>query len=81
MNWKSRLSNYGLWMAVAALIPLLAEAIGIKISTNYNDIINSILGILVLLGIINNPTTKNHGLLDDVVKSVKVIKQVSKDIK
>jgi len=81
MNWKSRLSNYGLWMAVAALIPLLAEAIGIKISTNYNDIINSILGILVLLGVINNPTTKNHGLLDDVVKSVKVIKQVSKDIK
>jgi len=81
MNWKLRLSNYGLWMAVAALIPLLAEAMGIKIPTNYNDIINSILGILVLLGIINNPTTENHGLLDDVVKSVKVIKQISKDIK
>ena len=81
MNWKSRLSNYGLWMAVAALIPLLAEALGFKIPSNYNDIINSILGIMVLLGIINNPTTENHGLLDDAAKSMKVRIQTPKDIK
>ncbi len=81
MDWKSRLSNYGLWLAVSALIPLLAESLGFKLPANYNDIINSILAIMVLLGIINDPTTKNHGLLDDATKSIKVGIQTPKNIK
>ncbi|GAA0176968.1 hypothetical protein SH2C18_02790 [Clostridium sediminicola] len=51
-----RFKNYGLWVSIAAFIPLILEAFGFKIMPgNYNEIINSLLGILVLAGIINNP--------------------------
>ncbi|TCO69486.1 phage holin [Marinisporobacter balticus] len=65
MNTK-RLKNYGLWVAVAAFIPMLLEAFGLDVlPENYNEVVKALLGILVLLGIINNPTTNNPGLLDD----------------
>jgi uncharacterized membrane protein len=63
---KKRLKNYGLWVAVAAFIPMLLEAFGLDVlPENYNQIVKSFLGILVLLGIINNPTTENPGFKDD----------------
>jgi uncharacterized membrane protein len=63
---KKRLRNYGLWVAVAAFIPMLLEAFGLDVlPENYNQIVKSFLGILVLLGIINNPTTENPGFKDD----------------
>ncbi len=63
---KKRLRNYGLWVAVAAFIPMLLEAFGLDVlPENYNQIVKSFLGILVLLGIINNPTTENKGFKDD----------------
>ncbi len=63
---KKRLKNYGLWVAVAAFIPMLLESFGLDVlPENYNQLIKSFLGILVLLGIINNPTTENKGFLDD----------------
>ncbi|WIF95003.1 phage holin [Caminicella sporogenes] len=63
---KKRLRNYGLWVAVAAFIPMLLEAFGLNVlPENYNQLVKAFLGILVLLGIINNPTTENKGFLDD----------------
>jgi uncharacterized membrane protein len=63
---KKRLRNYGLWVAVAAFIPMLLESFGLDVlPENYNQLIKSFLGILVLLGIINNPTTENKGFKDD----------------
>jgi uncharacterized membrane protein len=63
---KKRLRNYGLWVAVAAFISMLLESFGLDVlPENYNQLIKSFLGILVLLGIINNPTTENKGFLDD----------------
>lgn len=65
MNIKSRLSNYGLWVSIFALIPLLAQAFGFKLPANYADLINSVLGILVVAGVLNNPVTTNKGYADD----------------
>ena len=55
---KNRLKNYGLWVSVFAFIPMFLEGFGIDIlPSNYNDLVTAFLGILVLLGIINNPTS------------------------
>ena len=48
---QNRLKNYGLWTSAAALIFMILQ--------------NSGIGILILLGIINNPDTENPGFGDD----------------
>ncbi|GIM29586.1 hypothetical protein CPJCM30710_22520 [Clostridium polyendosporum] len=63
---KSRLKNYGLWVSISALIPMIFQAFGLNIlPDNYKEIISTILSILVILGIINNPTTKCRWYIDD----------------
>ncbi|PRR83402.1 phage holin [Clostridium vincentii] len=63
---KSRLKNYGLWVSIAALIPLLLQGFGLDVlPDNYNAIINAILSILIMLGLINNPTTECKWFRDD----------------
>ncbi|MGL4451711.1 MAG: holin [Sarcina sp.] len=64
-DW-SRLKNYGLWISVFALIPMVLNGFGVKVlPENYQAIVTSVLGILVAAGILNNPTTQNKGFLDD----------------
>lgn len=54
----SRFQNYGLWVAVAALIPLILEAAGLNVlPANYKELVTGILGVLILAGVINNPTS------------------------
>lgn len=66
MNIKSRLSNYALWVSVFAFIPMLLKGLGMDIlPSNYSELVSGFLGILVLLGIINNPTTESKGFTDD----------------
>ncbi|WP_297438536.1 holin [uncultured Clostridium sp.] len=61
-----RLKNYGLWVSVAALAPMILEGFGVSIlPDNYQLIVTGILGILVTAGILSNPTTSNKGFLDD----------------
>jgi len=62
----NRLRNYGLWVSVASLAFMLIQEFGIQITPDKWEVyVNSILGILILLGIINNPNTENKGFLDD----------------
>lgn len=65
-----RLKNYALWASVFGFIPLLADALGfydikVILPSNYGELVAYLLGILVLAGILNNPTTKNKGFGDD----------------
>lgn len=63
---KSRLKNYGLWVSIAALIPMVLQAFGLNIlPNNYKEVIGTILSILVMLGILNNPTTESKWYMDD----------------
>jgi uncharacterized membrane protein len=66
MRWK----NYGLWAAVLAYLPILSDALGFyhinfELPGNYDKLVVGLLGILVLAGIVNNPTTENKGFGDD----------------
>lgn len=62
----SRFKNYGLWVSIAALVQMVLHGFGLKVlPDNYNEIVTAILGILVMAGILNNPTTGNKGYLDD----------------
>lgn len=66
MKSNNRFKNYGLWLSILAFIPLLLQALNLNVlPKNYNELITSFLGILVLAGILNNPTTENKGYFDD----------------
>ena len=63
---KNRLKNYGLWISIASFLFMIIQGAGLQITPeSWNLYVNSILGILILLGIINNPTTDNKGFGDD----------------
>ena len=62
-----RLKNYGFWVSLFALISLLAQAFGLEIASNYDEIVNTILTMLVMLGIVSNPTTTSKWFSDDKV--------------
>ncbi|KFX57115.1 holin [Clostridium botulinum] len=63
---KSRFKNYGLWVSIAALIPLILKCFGIEIiQGEYQQVVQAILSILVMLGIVSNPTTDTKWFNDD----------------
>lgn len=63
---QNRLKNYGLWVSLSSFVLIILQNSGISILPEQWDIyVNSILGILVLLGIVNNPDTDNPGFGDD----------------
>lgn len=63
-KWK----NYGLYASIAALIPLICEGFGIDVlPKNYQEIITSVLGILVLLGVVSSPE-KGKGYIDKPIE-------------
>jgi uncharacterized membrane protein len=60
-----RLKNYGLWVAVAALVGMILQDAGISITPEkYDAYVNAILTVLVLAGIVNNPTS-GRGFRDE----------------
>jgi phi LC3 family holin len=53
-----RFKNYGLWLAVASLGLIIAQAFGLSIAEDkYNEVVNAVLTVLVLAGVVNNPTS------------------------
>lgn len=63
---KKRFKNYGLWIAIASFVLLVLQTFGVDIAPEkYYELVNGALGILILLGIISNPTkpdSKNFNL-------------------
>ena len=58
INLKSRLTNKGFWVALVSAMVLISQQLGLNIfPSNWADILNSILGVLAILGIIIDPTT------------------------
>jgi uncharacterized membrane protein len=55
-----RFKNYGLWVAVASLGLIVAQAAGFSIAEDkYNEVVNAVLTVLVLAGVVNNPSNGN----------------------
>lgn len=55
-----RFKNYRLWLAIASLGLIIAQAFGLTIAEDkYNEVVNAVLTVLVLAGVVNNPTSGN----------------------
>jgi len=61
INWKLRFKNKATLLAIASTVILLAQQLGFKLPDNIADIVNTFLTLLVLLGVINDPTTAGVG--------------------
>ena len=58
INWKLRFQNKTTLLAIASTVILLAQQLGFKLPDNISDVVNTFLTLLVLLGVINDPTTE-----------------------
>ena len=57
MRLPNRFKNYGLWVAVASFLLLVLQAFGLDIDAGkYNELVNGLLSLLVIAGILNNPS-------------------------
>ncbi|AEZ62141.1 Phage holin [Streptococcus infantarius subsp. infantarius CJ18] len=57
INWGLRVQNKTTLAAIAATIILLVQQLGLKLPDNISDVVNTVLTLLVLLGVVNDPTT------------------------
>ena len=57
INWKLRFKNKATLIAIASTVILLAQQLGLKLPNNIADVVNTVLTLLVLLGVVNDPTT------------------------
>ena len=62
INWKLRYKNKTTLAAIAATVILLAQQLGFELPDNVSEVVNTALTLLVLLGVISDPTT--NGLSD-----------------
>ncbi|WP_027408893.1 hypothetical protein [Anoxybacteroides tepidamans] len=52
-----RFKNYGLWLAIASFVIMALKTFGVDIDLGkYEDLYEALLSILVMAGIINNPS-------------------------
>ena len=66
---SNRFRNYGLWVPILALMPMVLRIFGIRIiPEQFKEVSSMILLVLVALGILNDPTTQYKGYRDDKVK-------------
>lgn len=57
MNWKNRLTNYNFWISIVSAVLLILQAFEFHFDIMYiNEIATAVLGLLVVIGIINDPT-------------------------
>lgn len=63
---KKRIKNVGFWLSLSALVPTLGVMFfDYQFPAEYEVFANSLIALLIALGIVNNPTTDNKGFLDD----------------
>ena len=63
--FQVRCNNYLLWSAIAALLIEMSLGDLIKLPDNFEQIVTAFLNVLVMVGILNNPTTKSQSLFVD----------------
>ena len=64
--FKNRIKNYTLWISVIALITNLAINGYIELPANFESVATAILNLLMVLGILNNPSTESQNIFIDV---------------
>ena len=61
INFKLRLQNKATLVALISAVFLMLQQFGLEIPHNIQDAVNTIITILVTLGIVTDPTTKGIG--------------------
>ena len=70
INWKVRIKNKTFWLALIPAILLLIQTVGALfgididisgVSAKLLDVVNAVFAVLVILGIVTDPTTKGVG--------------------
>ena len=57
MKWKNRLTNYNFWISIVSAVLLILQAFNFEFDIAYiNEIATAVLGLLVVIGIICDPT-------------------------
>ena len=85
MNWKNRLTNYNFWISIISAVLLILQALKIEFDIAYiNEIATAVLGLLVVIGIISDPTrilTKNTNLAEKTeIKSNSKQEEIIKEV-
>lgn len=62
INLKLRLQNKVTLTAIIGAVFLIAQQLGLEVPQEFKDVVNVLVSILVVLGIVNDPTTS--GLSD-----------------
>jgi holin, phage phi LC3 family len=57
INWKLRFQNKATLIALLGAIFLMSQQFGLEIPKNIQDGVNTFVYILVLIGVVNDPTT------------------------
>lgn len=61
INFKLRLKNKATLVALISAVFLMLQQFGLHIPSNIQEGVNTFVGILVILGIVTDPTTKGIG--------------------
>lgn len=61
INFKLRLQNKATLGALISAVFLILQQFGLHIPTNIQEGVNTFVGILVIIGIVTDPTTKGIG--------------------
>lgn len=61
INLKLRLKNKATLVALISAVFLMLQQFGLHIPSNIQEGVNTFVGILVILGIVTDPTTKGIG--------------------
>ena len=57
-NWRVRLRNKTFWLTLVPLLVLLTQQLGLNwVPENWESIFTTVMAILTVVGIINDPTT------------------------
>ena len=57
MKWKTRLTNYNFWISLISAVLLIFQAFNFEFNIAYvSEIATAVLGLLVVIGIISDPT-------------------------
>lgn len=63
---SNRYNNLGLWLSLAALACLVLQDLGFTLNSERVDAYVKVISqIMIILGIVNNPTTENKWYADD----------------
>ena len=81
MNWKNRLTNYNFWISIFSAVLLILQALKIEFDIAYvNEIFTAVLGLLVVIGIISDPTRTTVKTNEKSVKTETKVEEVKEQI-